>query len=49
MNKITAEADIVISAVGKPNIITALKAGGVAIDIGVSRDFNGKLCGDICE
>lgn len=49
LNKITAEADVVISAVGKPNLITQLKPGAVAIDVGVSRDTAGKMCGDICE
>jgi methylenetetrahydrofolate dehydrogenase (NADP+) / methenyltetrahydrofolate cyclohydrolase len=49
LNKLTAEADVVISAVGKPNLITQLKPGAVAIDVGVSRVAGGKLCGDICE
>ena len=43
----TKEADIVISAIGKPNLITQLKQGCIAIDIGISRDSGGKLCGDI--
>lgn len=47
LNELTREADVVVSAVGKPNLITALKPGGVAIDIGISRDSKGKLCGDI--
>jgi methylenetetrahydrofolate dehydrogenase (NADP+) / methenyltetrahydrofolate cyclohydrolase len=49
LSQLIAEADIVISAVGKPNLITDLKPGCVAIDVGVSKDENGKLCGDICE
>jgi methylenetetrahydrofolate dehydrogenase (NADP+)/methenyltetrahydrofolate cyclohydrolase len=47
LNDLTKEADIVISAVGKPNLITQLKPGSIAIDIGISRDSEGKLCGDI--
>lgn len=47
LNDLTKEADIVISAIGKPNIITQLKPGSIAIDVGISRDQDGKLCGDI--
>jgi methylenetetrahydrofolate dehydrogenase (NADP+)/methenyltetrahydrofolate cyclohydrolase len=47
LNELTKTADIVISAVGKPNLITELKPGGVAIDIGISRDIHNKLCGYI--
>lgn len=36
-----------VSAVGKANLITELKDGAVAIDIGISRNEKGKLCGDI--
>lgn len=38
-----------IAAVGKPNLIKHLKPGSVAIDIGISRDGEGRLCGDISE
>lgn len=38
---------MVVSAVGKPNLITEVKSGAVAIDIGISRNEHGKLCGDI--
>ena len=38
LDSLTKEADIVISAVGKPNLITQLKPDSVAIDIGISRD-----------
>jgi len=41
-------ADLVISAVGKPNLVPAkwIKKGAIAIDIGITRDDNGKLHGD---
>lgn len=42
-------ADILIAAVGKPKFITAdmVKDGAVVIDVGMNRDENGKLCGDV--
>lgn len=41
-------ADIIISAVGKPNTVNLYECGHakVVIDVGVNRDANGKLCGD---
>ena len=41
-------ADIIISAVGRPNVITAdmVKEGAVVIDVGIHRDENGKQIGD---
>ncbi len=41
-------ADLVISAVGKPNLVPAkwIKSGAIAIDIGITRDEKGKLHGD---
>ena len=46
---LTRKADILIVAVGKPNIITGdyIKKGAVVIDVGVNRLDNGKLCGDV--
>ncbi|MBR3880267.1 MAG: bifunctional methylenetetrahydrofolate dehydrogenase/methenyltetrahydrofolate cyclohydrolase FolD [Mailhella sp.] len=43
------EADIVIAAIGKPRFVTAdmIKHGAVVIDVGINRDENGKLCGDV--
>lgn len=40
---------ILISAVGKRNLITAdmIKPGAVVIDVGINRDEDGKLCGDV--
>ncbi len=42
-------ADILIAAVGKPKFVTAdmVKEGAVVIDVGMDRDENGKLCGDV--
>lgn len=46
---ICKEADILISAVGKVKFVTEdmLKDGAVVIDVGINRDENGKLCGDV--
>lgn len=43
------KADILVSAIGKPKFITAdmVKDGAVVIDVGMNRDLNGKLCGDV--
>ncbi|MBA2869949.1 methylenetetrahydrofolate dehydrogenase (NADP+)/methenyltetrahydrofolate cyclohydrolase [Anoxybacillus calidus] len=45
----TRQADILIVAVGKPNLIGAeyVKKGAIVIDVGVNRLENGKLCGDV--
>lgn len=42
-------ADILVSAVGKPKFVTSdmVKDGAVIIDVGMNRDENGKLCGDV--
>lgn len=47
--EICQEADILISAVGKVNLITAdmVKEGATVIDVAMNRDENGKLCGDV--
>lgn len=49
LSEITKQADILISAVGKPNFITwgMVKQGAIVIDVGINRDENGKLCGDV--
>ena len=46
---VTRTADILIMAVGKPKFITwgMVKDGAVVIDVGINRDENGKLCGDV--
>ncbi|MCI5827418.1 MAG: bifunctional methylenetetrahydrofolate dehydrogenase/methenyltetrahydrofolate cyclohydrolase FolD [Lachnospiraceae bacterium] len=43
------QADILIVAVGKPKMITAeyVKEGATVIDVGIHRQENGKLCGDV--
>lgn len=45
----TKRADILIVAVGKPNLITAdmVKKGAVVVDVGMNRTEDGKLCGDV--
>ena len=49
LKEITAQADIVVAAIGKANYITAdyIKEGAVVIDVGINRNENGKLCGDV--
>ena len=49
LGEIARTADIVVAAVGKPKIITGdmVKPGAVLIDVGINRDADGKLCGDI--
>ena len=45
----TRQADVVVAAVGKRNVLTAdmVKPGAVVIDVGMNRDDDGKLCGDV--
>lgn len=45
----TLEADIIIAAVGKAGFVTAdmVKKGAVVIDVGINRNEDGKLCGDV--
>ena len=47
--EICSKADILVAAVGKPKFVKAdmVKAGAVVLDVGVNRDENGKLCGDV--
>ena len=49
LGAITRQADIVVAAVGKRNLLTAgmVKTGAVVIDVGMNRDGEGKLCGDV--
>ena len=49
MKEITKQADILIVAVGKPQFIddSYVKEGAVVIDVGIHRDANNKLCGDV--
>ncbi len=47
--QLTREADIVIAAAGVPHMVTAemVRPGAAVVDVGVSRDENGKLVGDV--
>lgn len=47
--EITSKADILVAAIGKPKFVTSdmVKEGAVVIDVGMDRDENGKLCGDV--
>ena len=46
---VCAGADILVAAIGKPKFVTGdmVKPGAVVIDVGINRDENGKLCGDV--
>ena len=46
---VTRRADILVVAVGRAKFVTAdmVKPGAVVIDVGMNRDENGKLCGDV--
>ncbi len=45
----TRQADVVVAAVGRRNVLTAdmVKPGAVVIDVGMNRDEQGRLCGDV--
>lgn len=49
LKEVTKRADILIAAIGKAKFVTAdyVKDGAVVIDVGMDRDENGKLCGDV--
>ena len=49
LKAMTLQADVVVAAVGKRNVLTAdmVKPGAVVIDVGMNRDDAGKLCGDV--
>ncbi len=49
LKEVCSRADILVSAVGRAKMITAdyIKEGAVVIDVGMNRDENGKLCGDV--
>lgn len=49
LKEVTKRADILIAAVGKPKMITKdyVKEGAVVIDVGIHRDENNKICGDV--
>ncbi len=45
----TLQADVIVAAVGQPNVLTAdmVKPGAVVLDVGMNRNGEGKLCGDV--
>ena len=49
LKEVASRADILVAAVGRAKMITAdyVKPGAVVIDVGMNRDENGKLCGDV--
>lgn len=49
LQEVTKRADILVAAVGKPKMITAdyVKEGAVVIDVGIHRNADNKLCGDV--
>lgn len=49
LKEVTKRADILIVAIGKPKMIDSsyVKEGAVVIDVGIHRDENNKLCGDV--
>ena len=49
LKALTLKADVIVAAVGKPNVLTAdmVKPGAIVIDVGMNRNAQGKLCGDV--
>lgn len=49
LKSITKEADVLVAAIGRAKFVTAdmVKNGAIVIDVGMNRDENGKLCGDV--
>lgn len=49
LKSVTKEADILVAAIGRAKFVTAdmVKNGAIVIDVGMNRDENGKLCGDV--
>ncbi len=49
LKAMTLQADVIVAAVGKCNVLTAdmVKPGAVVIDVGMNRNAEGKLCGDV--
>jgi methylenetetrahydrofolate dehydrogenase (NADP+)/methenyltetrahydrofolate cyclohydrolase len=49
LKAMTLQADVIVAAVGKINVLTAdmVKPGAVVIDVGMNRNADGKLCGDV--
>ena len=49
LKAMTLQADVIVAAVGKRNVLTAdmVKPGAVVLDVGMNRNLEGKLCGDV--
>ena len=49
LKAMTLQADVIVAAVGKRNVLTAdmVQPGAVVIDVGMNRNDEGKLCGDV--
>jgi methylenetetrahydrofolate dehydrogenase (NADP+)/methenyltetrahydrofolate cyclohydrolase len=49
LKAMTLQADVIVAAVGKVNVLTAdmVKPGAVVLDVGMNRNAEGKLCGDV--
>lgn len=49
LRALTLQADVIVAAVGKRNVLTAdmVKPGAVVLDVGMNRNDEGKLCGDV--
>jgi len=49
LKEMTLQADVIVAAVGKRNVLTAdmVKPGAVVLDVGMNRNDEGKLCGDV--
>ena len=49
LKEVAKRADILIAAIGRPKMITReyIKKGAVVIDVGINRDADNKLCGDV--
>ncbi|MEY4738593.1 MAG: bifunctional methylenetetrahydrofolate dehydrogenase/methenyltetrahydrofolate cyclohydrolase FolD [Pseudomonadota bacterium] len=49
LKAMTLQADVIVAAVGKRNVLTAdmVKPGAVVLDVGINRNEEGKLCGDV--
>lgn len=49
LKEVTSQADILVAAVGRAGFVTAdmVKEGAVVVDVGINRNADGKLCGDV--
>ena len=47
--EITSKADLIVAAVGRAKFVTAdmVKEGAIVVDVGINRNEDGKLCGDV--